>query len=337
MSDPIIDAINQSVETSHPDLDTSELTADGDPTETPSEPVEATPDEPAATTEELDDIAKAMEAEGIKAPAKGERENRIPYSRVRKIIETQRKKWDEGKTTEVKTYTEKLTAAEKRLASYLEIDKIASSDAKAYLQLLAQHNPAYAEFLKPAQPAAPVEDKNDPRPAPDAKFPDGTIGYSPEGFDKLLGWERRQAVKDARTQVTQEFEKRFGPIEQQWRNEQETQQMISQKLPVVRNQIAQANKQWGEKLMKDHEADIEKALGDPQLAEMSFPEVVAHVLLPKLTTDRNKQREEILKELNTRPAAARHTDGVGGASEEKGAKTIEDIIKERVAAAGLRP
>src|ERR1700730_527659 len=54
------------------------------------------------TPAEVDELAAELEALGIKAPKEGERENRLPYSRVKKIIANSRKKLMESHTGELK-------------------------------------------------------------------------------------------------------------------------------------------------------------------------------------------------------------------------------------------
>src|SRR5438445_13389701 len=111
--DPITAAIEASVSAASSD----------EPTETVVEDAPETPEvvvEEGVTAEvvepvvEVDELTKELEGLGLKAPKVGERENRLPYSRVKKIVENARKKQIEAHTAALKVEADRYAKAEER-------------------------------------------------------------------------------------------------------------------------------------------------------------------------------------------------------------------------------
>src|SRR6185312_9421649 len=153
---------------------------------------------------EGDDLDKELQSLGIQPKDARGGESRIRYTRVRKI-------WDNWKNRLTSELTEKHTKAVKELEarananterlSYMDnVEKLINTDQRRYLDLLVMAQPAFRQYLNPAlfgggggaSPdggggggSAPVGDK---MPGPDAKFEDGSTGYSPEGLSKVLEW-----------------------------------------------------------------------------------------------------------------------------------------------------
>ncbi len=320
------------------------------PVEAPEAPVEAveaagdtpvTPDTPVAAIEP-DDLTKELEAAGIKALT-GQRENRIPYSRVKKIIENSRKTLAETHEKALKEREERLTKAEERSKHMDAVDRLINEDADKYMSLLAQVNPKYARFIQQGvvPPVAPKEEYQEPAPGPDATFADGTKGYSAEGLEKLRAWDRQQAIKEA----TKLFNARLEPIEKdrQAREQRERQQRDAddyraKQIPVVKNQIAVAQKTWG-KLFEDdynrqHEDKSEILHFLRANPTVPFDAAVAQVLLPKLQANRDTMRSDLLKEINGRPAAAvkAPVPAVLAGDTGGGRRSTEDVIRASIAA-----
>src|SRR6266478_3897408 len=113
--DPITAAIEASVSAASSD-EPAETSVVGDTSELPEvvgeEGVTAEVAEPVV---EVDDFTKELEGLGLKAPKVGERENRLPYSRVKKIVENARKKQIEAHNAVLKAEQDKYTKAEERL------------------------------------------------------------------------------------------------------------------------------------------------------------------------------------------------------------------------------
>jgi hypothetical protein len=312
-----------------------------------SEPVEtATTDSPEPIVEEVspsageaavdpaaaptDDLTKELESMGIKAPIAGQRENRIPYSRVAKIVENSRKKLITAHTEALKASESKSAAANERLKNMHLVDNLINTDPQRYIAMLANVNPAYKRFLEPvaapaaAVPAAVVPAATDPAPQPDAQFPDGSKGYTPEGLQKLLDWQARNIENNVTAKVTANYDKRFGPIER----ERAAAQHLQEKIPVVRAQIQAAKQTWGGLWTPEAEAEIVKVMAaNPRV---SFEACAAHVLVPKSQVQRTSMRAEILKEINARPKAAAKAPAAASAAavEPVGPRTMEQVIAD---------
>jgi hypothetical protein len=294
----------------------------------------------AKTPAEVDELAAELEALGIKAPKEGERENRLPYSRVKKIIANSRKKLQEANAAEIKTRDEKYAAAEKRLKDFDAADHLSKTDAKKYLELLAVLNPEFKQFLGGQQQPAvvkPAEVKPDPAPGPDATFADGSKGYSAEGLERLREWDRRQAVQEAQKL----FDARLAPIEQANKSREEQQRAYEYRqaqIPVINGQIANASKTWGKAFDDDYakqregKSEILKYMQENP--NVPFDTCVAHVLLPKVQANRDTMRADLLKEINARPKAAVKTPVAAvkaGAVDPNEIRTTEDVIRESIA------
>ena len=340
------------------------------PTETDTaEPIEASPDattdDPSLETDELqvstpgtapkpvqDEFEKKF---GIPAQSSSGRENRIPYTRVKKITEKAVKdaldakakeiesgyvpttKYQELETT-VKDYTDRLTKV-------AEFENVMMNDAPKFLDMLSTI-PAYAKIFKqliegaqvPAQTKteAPA-DPADEMPQPDQELTDGSRVYSMEGLKALTAWTKAQARKD----ILGEVEKTYGPLRTDYLKYQQTQAV----LPQVQAQIADA-RTWP--LFNENEDDIVKVL--QQYPQASLERAYQHVVWPKLQAEQEKLRKEveaksgevkvnreairaeILKELKQAPRST--SVGSGQVTRPNapttGPRSLEDIIAEAV-------
>lgn len=314
------------------------------PTETESvapeasnEPTEATSDavpSPAAKPEP-DDFEKKF---GIPASSSSGRENRIPYSRVKKITEkaVTDAKTDWSKSLEtthvpVERYQEieaKVKDYEGRLTKVAEFENIMMNDQARFLEMLAGI-PAYRQIFSQLvqgqtqpQQNAPVQDD---MPQPDTRLSDGSMVYSMEGLKALNAWNRAQARKE----VLDEVGKRFGPIENEWK----AQQRIQAVLPAVQSQIETARK-WP--LFNENEGDIVKALQENE--KLSLEGAYNKVVVPKLIANRNKIREDVLAELKKAPV--RSTSVPSGQTKaspvaSRESRSLEDIIAGSLKEKGL--
>jgi hypothetical protein len=348
-----------SEDTSLPD-ETPEVET-GDPGDETDKP--ATEDKTAKPVDEDEAFTKELEGYGIHAPKPGERENRIPYSRVRKIIANAFKKKTGEHTTALTERDTKLTAAEAKVAAQERVNALAETNPERFLDLAAQANPKVWGPLRDRFKAAPsttvVAPKPDatldatiaalgPMPQPDGKYTDGSVGYTPEGLEKLMQW--REAIVEAKavhraTKMAEEaFTKRFGPIEDKWKVEETNRRL----LPGVQAKIAWGKKTYGKLFEDDYkldsQAEVVKVLRentDPRtgVCRITFEQACAQVFVPKLQANRDTMRTDLLKELNERPAAADKTPKVGGksrTSDDDGPKDLEDVIRGAMASANLR-
>ena len=313
-------------------------------------------DPPAKADDDEALFTQELEGYGIHAPKPGERENRIPYSRVRKIIANAFKKKGTEHTTALTERDTKLTAAEAKVAEQERINQLADTNPERFLELAAQANPRVWTPILTRYKAAPgttaaVVPQADatldatiaalgPKPEPDGVYPDGTTGYTPEGLEKFMQW--REGIAEARavakaTKLAEEaFTKRFGPIEDRWKADQTRARL----LPGVNAKIAWGKKTYGKAFeddyAKDSQAEVLKVMREQK---MPFEQACAVVFTPLLRADRDKMRTELLAELNERPAAADKTPRVGGkskAADDDSPKNLEDVIRGAMSAANLR-
>lgn len=330
MSD-LNEVITESIEDVELPPDTLEATPEA--TETPAEPVEATPEattpqaegEPTPTPKPpVDDFEKKF---GIPAQSLSGRENRIPYSRVKKITEKavndRVKELEATYTPQLQEYETKLRDYETRLEQVGQFENIMINRPDQFLDMLSTV-PAYRPFFRaieaaltnPQSQTAPVDDM----PQPNQDLPDGTKVYDMEGLKALLAWQANKT--EAR--VTKQIEERYKPIESEW----EAQQRIAEILPKVRADIAEA-RTWVK--FNENEDDIVAALqSNPKL---SLEGAYRQIVFPKVAADRDKMRQELLKEIKQAPQSTSATSGASKASAQSatsGPRNLEDVIAEAV-------
>lgn len=293
----------------------------------------AAPVKDPATVAEADELDKELAAHGIKPLEKNGRENRIPYKNVKRIVDNARKKLTEQHTQVLSEHTGRIRTYEGELGAYRQSDELLRRDPDRFMELLSTINPAYKAYRKgegggstgAARPAA-TESKVGPRPEPDAQFPDGTQGYSPEQHQKLLDWVAAQAEDRAYTRAKKELDERFGPVEADWKQTQ----MVNRLAPVVEGQMSQMSKMWG-KLFDEEvkQGNNSQILRYMKTYGVSLEHATSAVLLPRLQKSQDEMRTSIVAEMNARPAAATSaaaSTSVARASDKP--RTIADVVRE---------
>lgn len=246
-----------------------------------------------------DDIDKLLEAEGIKPPVQGQRENRIPYSHTKRIITNAKKKWQTESDAALATERQQFTQAQTEVQRWKAQETLAVNDPDKFMAAMAAIDSRYAKFLQPttAQVTAPTVAKaeDDPMPQPE-KAADGSQFYSPETFQKLMDWNRRQAVRESQA----EYEKKYGPMLAKQMEREEASKAYEARLPVVRKQMERLNTTYGAEMVKTHQdAIVAEMKKDDTLTPA---EAAAIVLTPILKADETKLREKWLAELKGRPS-----------------------------------
>lgn len=322
MSDAVIESAIADYRDAEPQMDSLGNTvvgldasvADGNAPEAPAA-VEAPadePEQPAATGDTLenaeaavqDEIDKLLAAEGIQPRGMG-RENRIPYSRTKKIIENAQKAWQ--KTAEEKWGTERQahTELQGRVQNYERQEQVASQDPDRYIALLASVDPRYQKFLgavgKTADTTTPVAD-NDPEPQPQ-KDEQGNPFFTAEGWRDWQAWTRRQAAKEAEAAI----EKKYGTTLKTVQSREQARATYEAQRPVVEAQTNRLIETYGAELVNKNQdaiiAEMEKAAA--ARSPLTLAEAAAKVLLPLIRKDEATIRAKVFDELNKRPAAAR--------------------------------
>lgn len=318
---------------------TESVEASPEATETPTEPAQ-----PAESTEVPSPAPKAAEdfdkKYGLTPNAASGRENRIPYSRVKKISEKAvndaKSEWTKGlETSHVPTekYQEVETRAkdyEARLTQVAEFERIMTEEPVRFLKTLIDKIPAYAQIFNqgqtqtPAEAQAPQAPVSDDMPLPDQELSDGSKVYSLEGLRTLNAWNREQARKETLAEV----EKRFGPLEQDYQNYQRVQAVI----PQVQAQIAEA-RQWP--LFNESEEEVVKALqANPN---WSLERAYQQVVWPKMQANRDQIRQDVLREVKQAPRSTSVQAGPTKAAPapSTGPRSMEDVIAESIRTSGL--
>jgi hypothetical protein len=288
---------------------------------------------------------------GIPAQSVMGRENRIPYSRVKKIVEKGEKEAVAKTTKEVEAkYVPQLEQAQTKIKEYetqltqaAQFREVLTTDAPRTLQYLASL-PAYKEFFEnvanliqaqKGQPQAPTApDPADEMPQPDQKQSDGTMLYSMEGLAKLRAWEKAQIQKELTTTYDKRFEElqnRYKPIEEQWQAERYRQEVM----PQVQKQIDEA-RTWP--LFKENEAEIVQVLSADQ--KISLERAYQQVVWPKIIQNQDQIRASVMEEMKKKPVGSTSTPTRANKPAPVGASTgpvdLESIIKGAVDEAGIR-
>jgi hypothetical protein len=287
------------------------------------------------------DVARAAEQEawdkeleelGVARLKPGQKDNRMPHSRVSKVILNAKTKWSEKLTTEHKAT---LAETEKRIAAYEDykktvagVEHLIENDPTRYLETLAQLYPQHYGKYAGGDAAKPVV-KQDPEPQADIKYDDGSYGFSPEQFSKLREWDRREAARVSKEETTKEFNERFGGMEKDYKAVQESNAKVHQ----VRSDIDKLRDQWGADAIDNQE--VQKAIVAHMDANLkdTLTESTRKVMTARweaervrLQADRTTMRTELLAELRAAPRAAAKAPNSPTKSDASGSESIEQII-----------
>lgn len=376
IEDSVNDAIGDIDDT--PEVDsTPDAEASSEPSSESTEPeVESTdsqvptPAMQAETTPEPAEQDSFEKLAGVPQMGITGRENRIPYSRVKKITEKAvgevaeaalGRKLNPGEKAAdvVKDFVAQIPQLQSRVKDYEtrldtvgQFENVMSNDPQRFLQMLAKL-PAYSQFFTfvenaynalqsgyyqkpggatPGQPAVTpgqvpqqLPTSGDAMPEPDEALPDGSKVYSLEGLKKLLAWH----ATSVESKVSNQFEQRYKALESQYqpiRKDWEDYQRRQSVLPVIRQQIAEA-RNWT--LFNENEEAITKALQADR--NLTLEGAYRQVVFPKLVSERNTMRQDILKELQTAPTStAVPGKSLKPTAPATGPRALEDIIKESI-------
>jgi hypothetical protein len=241
---------------------------------------------------------KLLKDAGYAAKKQDGRDNWIKYSSVRKIIDNQLTK---GRTADQARVTSIEQERDTYKADMEEFGRDVRGDPRAFLDKLARVDQRYQAFLTPP-PAAPGSipaGQDDPEPAPDLDLGNGRVSYSLDGLRKLREWDKRQyeravdaklkpfTERDQQVQAQQER----GRLEQAIRTRAQDQITKAESWPLFGKYDPANLTEFQQAVLKELDAD--KAL--------SFFDAYMKVATPRLATDRNAVREEVLKEINGAP------------------------------------
>lgn len=316
------------------------------------------------TAEELAAQQAAEEAfakeYGLAMPKPGQRENRIPYSRVKTIIQNAIDKrnqaiaeaaWGkkyEGKDfdADFKAHVGRIPEIEQKLTSYEAefknmdvVGKIMAEQPDRFIEMLPQINPRYAELIGKAQKDAEAamkavrEAELGPRPEPDVDLGDGRKTYSIEGHQKLAEWEAKRLKAD----LEKQFEEKFKPVTERIKGEQ-TLASVRKRADEIVNEARRDLPGF-----KEAETDILKLVAEKDMMPATAH---AHVMAQKhtealaakdkeiadLKTSREQMRKEILAEIAKAPNSTSVAGGGGGSRVPAGSgDPITDAINRSIA------
>jgi hypothetical protein len=312
--------------------------AEGEAVETPTpestEPAAAATVEATAVVEEAaPETAETKPAEEVKPEEqdellatefKGNKNNRIPYNRVRSIVDNALKKAEEAHSKALAEHTARIQEFESGSSTWqkaqAEFTELVQGGPERLLPMLAHYYPQqYGDLMKrisgaSAQPETPAVNLR-----PDVRLEDGSYGYSEAQIQQVLDARTAALEKSIEERLTQ----RFAPIEQQFT----AQRTYAQAAAKVEQQLAAASKL--PKFEDNKQAIAEALMKDETL---TLEGAYLQIVLPQLQPDRDKMRQEILAELNAKPRAASapvRTPAPAGASD--GSRSVEDIVRESAA------
>ena len=294
-------------------------------------------------------------------PAKNSsgRENRMPHSRVKTMVQKAEKsgyekavKELEGKyTPQLKEFETKVKDYETKVAKSGQLETLIDTDPRSTITVLSKH-PLYKEFFEyvnkaveafesKASPEAQTTTASteDPIPQPNQTLPDGSKVYDLDGVQQLLDWKARQVEKKVLKQVEDKFAK-LQPIQQEWERANIDREFLAKTRPVVDQILVEARTNWPN--FKELEAEIEKILEADTTRTVSLDRAYMQAyqthVVPKLSADKNKMRAELLAEMRAKPAttAARVVPTTPSATTaSQGRRPINDVIEEELRKLGL--
>lgn len=329
----IVGTVEPEAETPTDDVTADEGTADGHPADgldALGNPVDKTPkpkekkEEPVVETDDFEQV-----------PAKGAdgRTNRIPHNRVRVMVDNAVRKATTAISTELSTLKPRVADYEARLTKVGQIEHVMFNEPERMKEILLTI-PGYDKIFAPAATTAPTA--ADTPPGPDYTAPDGSKGYTPEGLQKLLDWNADRATARATAAAEERLGKRFQPIEQREKALAQ-QQALTTKVSTTLEEASRMPQ------FTENQAEILAVLAaDSEQAKTSgryqhnLLSAYHQVVFAKTSADRQKVREEIIKELKAAPVrTSAGSAGAAKATEEatpmnpRGA--IEAAIKRSIA------
>ena len=330
-----------------PDAD-SEVEPEAEPEAEPEPEVDEDPakGEGKAKEPELDELGKKLADLGIKPPKEGERENRLPYKRVKRIVENALKKESEAHAAALKAKEDEYSPFKDKAQQFDSIAQQLKNDPEGFMRRLAMLEPQnFQRFLTVLDAKLEKEEAKVPTvselgdmPKPDVKLEDGSLGYSPEQWEKREKWIRDAAKVEATTALRAELDKRLKPYEDRDKqlalNERFNKQIAEQHKwaidtygefynnPQTQNEIAA--------LMKDARSKGQT---------ISFERAVATVVKPKMQADRDKMRSELFKEMNEKRKGARKVAAPSQSKVEPvntdEARSTDSVVWDAIRKAGL--
>lgn len=350
LQDPEAAATADAGESGEASADTPEPAADGD-AGTDAAPSDEQPAGQAPEAETSppaqDDFARRF---GIVEKSVTGKENRIPYSRVRKIIEKHEKdlsarlakQYTDQYTPKIEDLSKRVQEYEERLAQVGQFEQVMANDPQGFLQMLSRL-PAYkplfdylhkaAEVLPPEKlasgqttPQTTPPSGQDEMPGPNKVLPDGSRVYDMEGLQALLDWQERRVTSRLTRQVEENLSQRLTPIER----ERQYQAYVQSLLPEIDKQIAEA-RTWPQ--FVEHEKEIVKAMQAD--SSLSLEGAYRKVVIPKLVAQNAQARTRVMAELRSRTASTAVPVNQAGATVPDEPQSTQEVVWRELRKQGL--
>jgi hypothetical protein len=298
--DPITAAIESAIAAAEPEP----VIADSDPIEGDEAPApEAEPEAEAAPEAEAE---KPAEEAKPAAEAQPKKRGVIPLHRHEAVL-TNARRAAEVKQAELNKKIEELSRYESpEFKTQLQFLQILENEPGRAVEILRRVDPDRFGKLSWAEQqavAAAVADAVAPTPVsampdPDALLPDGTLGYSAEGAQKLLDWRMAQERTKLDKELA-ELRKELNPIKE----EREARAAFQQSVSKMSAKLTDARTNWEGFTAK--EVEIKAAL--EQNPTWGLEEAYRAVVVPGLKADREairaEERTKLIAEMNAKSKA----------------------------------
>jgi hypothetical protein len=286
----------------------------------------ATPAPEAAAEPKPEEVAELTAEEAAGA--------HLPVNRHKAILQGQRTRYE----NQIRERDQKLSTYESpEVQQKLQAVEIADTHPELFVEVLVadpklrplfeKHFSAGAangapSGMAPAPPAAVGG-----RPGPDYVAPDGTVGFTPQGFEAVLEWERQQARKEFEATL----EERLKPV-QPLLSREENRQKFEQERAAKQQEIDEAIASWPG--FKDNLSDVLAFFQRPENARKNLMNAYVSVVVPKMQQNEADVRARVIKEMSGKSAAVIRPPSPAPA-QSGGVQTTAQIIAERSRAAGL--
>jgi len=275
-------------------------------------------------TDDDDDDFDKVAAEIDDPKVKGKKiENRIPHSRVKRMVERARKAIKDATEAEWKGKYDPLEQNTNAiLAEIRRLDTLMASDPDAFISEIAKAHPAYKEFVRQVK-AAEKAAEEDPEPQPDVPNEKGEmVGYSIGQAKKLMQWTALQEVKGVRKEIE--------PVKQTLESAQRSAAQRARQaeqdeadLQSAQAELEDAEANWPG--FKENREEIERVFMSDK--KLRLHDAYRKVYVAKLQEAAANARAQVLEEMKQEPVLG---TGVGGGSATKVVEeprgTVIDLI-----------
>lgn len=276
------------------------------------------------TAAELSEAAKFLQGKGHKEKTADGRDTWMKYKTVEKFLDdyvsTHRGTWD-GRYSALEKEKAELAAFRDQL-----VEDAKHSDPRAFLERVAEFNPAFRSYLQPQQqPQAPAVSE---KPQADIDLGNGRWAYSVEQNEKLVEWKAQQLL-DARLKP---WEDQQNAIQEQ-RDQERAQQAVQQRV-TTQIEEAKAWPNWADhepEVLKLLQADTEQATAAGKRPTMTLHEAFLKAQVNYLSADDTAKRARWMEEANKAQRSTAVTRSGVEPTRQPGPRDSKDVVRETIA------